>query len=319
MNLDEICFPIRRDLQMMEAELTRQLSAGKNAFILKINQHILNSPGKRLRPFLFLLSHRMGNEWDEKAIPIAAALELIHTAVLVHDDVLDGASLRRNRATINARWDDKSAVLTGDYLYFKAISLLASLDVPQILSVISSTTGIIWEGEVTQTRRCYDLYLSEKDYLTIIKKKTASFMSACCQIGATLARMSAGARKGLINYGYCFGMAFQIIDDCLDLTALPGDTGKSTYKDIEQGKMTLPLIYLVKRASKKDRRRLINIFEHDREEVIDLLERYDSISSALQRAKEYVIKAKDELKIGKDSEAKQALWQLGDYLLKKAT
>lgn len=318
MNLEEICFPIRKDLQMMEAELTRQLSAGKNAFILKINQHILDSPGKRLRPSLFLLSHRIGNEWDEKAIPIAAALELIHTAVLVHDDVLDGASLRRNKATINARWDDKSAVLTGDYLYFKAISLLASLDVPQILSVISSAAGIIWEGEVIQTRRCYDLYLNEEDYLTIIKRKTASFMSACCQMGATLAGMSPGACKALINYGLCFGMAFQIIDDCLDLTALPGDTGKSTYKDIGQGKMTLPLIYLVKRASKKDRPRLNNLFEHDREEVIDLLERYDSVTSALQKAKEYLIEAKDELKIGKDSEAKQALWQLGDHLLKKA-
>ncbi|MFQ5835890.1 MAG: polyprenyl synthetase family protein [bacterium] len=318
MKLDEIYSPIKKDLQLMEVELKRQLLAAKNTFILEINRHLLNSPGKRLRPSLVLLSSRIGNHWDEKAIPVAAAIELIHTATLVHDDVLDGASIRRNEATLNARWDDKSAVLTGDYLYFKAISLLAELEIPQILSVISSTTGQIWEGEVIQTQRCYDLYLSEKDYLRIIKKKTASFMSACCQVGATLARMAPEARKGLTSYGLNFGMAFQIIDDCLDLTALPDKTGKSTYKDIEQGKMTLPLIYLVRRASKKDRRGLTNLFDRDREEVIDLLKRYETISFSLQRAKEYVIKAKAQLKTVEDSEAGEALWQLGDYLLERA-
>ncbi|KKN12586.1 hypothetical protein LCGC14_1014930 [marine sediment metagenome] len=316
--LNEICLPIRGDLQIMEVELKRELSAAKNAFILEINQHILNSSGKKLRPSLLLLSSRMGNHGHEKAIPVAVATELVHTATLVHDDVLDRASIRRNRATLNTRWNNKTAVLAGDYLYFKAVSLVDALEIPQILSMIASVTQEIWEGEVIQTERCYDPYLSEFDYLTIIRKKTASFMSACCQIGATLARMSPEARKGLSNYGLNFGMAFQIIDDCLDLTASPDETGKSTYKDIEQGKMTLPLIYLVKRASKKDKQALINLFERERQEVIDLLARYETIGLSLQRAKEYLIKAKDELKVVEDSEAKDALYQLGDYLLERA-
>jgi octaprenyl-diphosphate synthase len=319
MKLEKIYSAIKKELRRIENELRSQLLSSKDKFILEVNRYLLDSPGKRLRPSLVLLSAKTNNHWDEKVIPVAAALELIHTASLVHDDVLDEADLRRNRATVNTRWGNESAVLTGDYLYLKAFSILSQLEVPKISSIVSFAAGQMCEGEIIQTCKTYKLNLSEEDYLEIIEKKTASLMAASCKVGAILSQSHPSVRKALANYGLNFGMAFQIIDDCLDLTALSDKTGKSTYRDIEQGKMTLPLIYLVKRASKKDRRGLTNLFDRDREEVIDLLKRYETVSLSLQRAKEYIIKAQAQLKTVEDSEARDALWQLGDYLLERTT
>ncbi len=317
MKLEKIYSPIKKELNRIEIELRSQLLSSKDKFILQVNRYLLDSAGKRLRPSLLLLCAKTNNHWNEKAIPVAASLELIHTASLVHDDVLDEADLRRNKAVLNTRWGNEPAILTGDYLYFKAFSILSQLEIPRISSIVSFAAEQMCEGEIIQTCKTYQLDLSEEDYLEIIKKKTASLMAASCEAGAVLSGSHPSLRKALAHYGLNFGMAFQIIDDCLDLTASSDETGKSTYQDIEQGKMTLPLIYLVKRASKKDRQVLTNLFEQERQEVIDLLARYETIGLSLQRAKEYLKKAKDELKVVEDSEARDALCQLADYLLEK--
>jgi len=315
MELEKIYSPIKKELGRIETELRNQLLSSKDKFILEVNGYLLDSAGKRLRPSLVLLSAKMNNHWDKKAIPVAAALELIHTASLVHDDVLDEADLRRKRATVNTRWGNESAVLTGDYLYFKAFSILSQLEVQKISSIVSFAAEKMCEGEIIQTCKTYKLNLSEKDYLEIIEKKTASLMAASCEVGAVLCQSNPPTRKALASYGLNFGMAFQIIDDCLDLVFPADKMGKSTYKDFAQGKMTLPLIYLVRRLTKEDGQKINGLFHKDREEIINLLREYEVVEQSWQKAKEYLSRAKDQLKVSQDSEAKEALFLLSDYLL----
>jgi len=315
MELEKIYSPIKKELGRIETELRSQLLSSKDEFILEVNRYLLDSAGKRLRPSLVLLSAKMNNHWDKKAIPVAAALELIHTASLVHDDVLDEADLRRKRATVNTRWGNESAVLTGDYLYFKAFSILSQLEVQKISSIVSFAAEKMCEGEIIQTCKTYKLNLSEEDYLEIIEKKTASLMAASCEVGAVLCQSDPPTRKALASYGLNFGMAFQIIDDCLDLVFPADKMGKSTYKDFAQGKMTLPLIYLVRRLTKEDGQKINGLFHKDREEIINLLREYEVVEQSWQKAKEYLSRAKDQLKVLQDSEAKEALSLLSDYLL----
>ena len=315
MKLEKIYSPIKKELGRIETELRSQLLSSKDKFILEVNGYLLDSAGKRLRPSLVLLSAKMNNHWDKKAIPVAAALELIHTASLVHDDVLDEADLRRKRATVNTRWGNESAVLTGDYLYFKAFSILSQLEVQKISSIVSFAAEKMCEGEIIQTCKTYKLNLSEEDYLEIIEKKTASLMAASCEVGAVLCQSDPPTRKALASYGLNFGMAFQIIDDCLDLVFPADKMGKSTYKDFAQGKMTLPLIYLVRRLTKENGQKINGLFHKDREEIINLLREYEVVEQSWQKAKEYLSRAKDQLKISRDSEAKEALFLLSDYLL----
>jgi octaprenyl-diphosphate synthase len=315
MELEKIYSPIKEELGRIESELRSQLLSSKNKFILQVNRYLLDGAGKRLRPSLVLLCAKVNNHWDEKAILVAAALELIHAASLVHDDVLDEASLRRKKATVNTRWGNESAILTGDYLYFKAFSILSRLEVPRISSIVSFAAEMMCEGEIIQTCKTYQLNLSEEDYLEIIEKKTASLMAASCEAGAVLSGSHPLIQKALANYGLNFGMAFQIIDDCLDLVSPSDKTGKSTYKDFAQGKMSLPLIYLVRKLTKEDKQKLNGFFRKDREEIINLLREYETIEQSWQTTKEYLSRAKDQLKVLQDSKAKEALSLLSDYLL----
>ena len=315
MELEKIYLLIKKELKKVEDELRTQVLSSKNKPILEINRYLLGSAGKRLRPSLVVLCAKTNNHWDEKVIPVSVALELIHTASLVHDDVLDEADLRRKRATVNRRWGNESAILTGDYLYFKAFSIFSQLEVQKISSIVSFAAEKMCEGEIIQTCKTYKLDLSEEDYLEIIEKKTASLMAASCEVGAVLGQSDFPTRKALASYGLNFGMAFQIIDDCLDLVFPADKIGKSTYKDFTQGKMTLPLIYLVRRLTKEDGQKINGLFHKDREEIINLLKEYEAIEQSWQKAKEYLSRAKEELKVLQDSEAKEALSLLSDYLL----
>ena len=315
MELKKIYSPIKKELGKIEDELKTQVLSSKGGPILEINRYLLGGAGKRLRPSLVVLSAKTNNYWDEKVIPVSVALELIHTASLVHDDVLDEADLRRKRATINAKWGNEPAILTGDYLYFKAFHILSQLEVPKISSIVSFAAEMMCEGEITQTSRTYALNLSEEDYLEIIRKKTGFLMAASCEVGAVLSRSRSSVQKALANYGLNFGIAFQIIDDCLDFVSPPDKVGKSTYRDFTQGKMTLPLIYLARKLTKKDGKKIEGLFEKDREEILTLLRDHNTVEESWQTTKEYLDKAKNQLKLLEDSEAKEALSLLSDYLL----
>ena len=315
MRLEKIYLPIKKELGRIESELRSQLLSSKDKFVLKVNKYLLGNAGKRLRPSLVLLCAKTNNHWDEKAISVAAALELIHAASLVHDDVLDEASLRRKRATVNTRWGNEPAILTGDYLYFKAFSILSQLEVAKIPSIVSFAAEMMCEGEIIQTCKTYQLNLSEEYYLEIIRKKTACLIAASCEVGAVLSGSSLRIQESLAQYGLNFGIAFQIIDDCLDLISLSGKTGKSTYKDFVQGKMTLPLICLARELSKENGQKTRGLFEKNREEIIDLLRDYGAIEYSRQKAKEYLNAARGCLEILGDSRAKEALSLLSDHLL----
>ena len=319
MRLEKIYLPIKKELDRIENELRSQLLSSEDKFILKVNQYLLDNAGKRLRPSLLLLCAKTNSHWDEKAIPIATALELIHTASLVHDDVLDEATLRRKRVTINARWGNEPAILTGDYLYFKAFSILSQLEVARISAIVSFAAEMMCEGEIIQTCKTFQLDLSEEEYLEIIRKKTACLIAASCEVGAVLSGSSPPIQESLAQYGLNFGMAFQIIDDCSDLISLSSKTGKSTYKDFVQGKMTLPLIYLARELSKENGQKTRGLFQKNREEIIDLLKYYGVIEDSWRKAEEYLNRAKDHLEALGDSETREALSLLSDYLLESLT
>ena len=201
MKLERIYSPIKEELRRVESELRNQVLSSEDKVILEVNRYLLDVAGKKIRPSLVLLCAKTTNHWDEGAVLVASALELIHTASLVHDDVLDEADLRRKKATVNTKWGNELAILTGDYLYFKAFSILSQLNVPRISSIVSFAAEQMCEGEVIQTCKTYQLDLSGEEYLEIIRKKTASLMAASCKAGAVLSASHPSVEEALYNYG----------------------------------------------------------------------------------------------------------------------
>ena len=263
MSLSEIYRPIQSQLQAAEALLVQELASRKNfrhGLMAELARHVARMSGKRIRPALALLgaslvhesARRNGNglgarskTWHpNSAIRLAAAVEMFHTATLLHDDVIDGASLRRGLTTLNAKWGDTLSVLSGDYLYAKAFCLLSQLDNPAVLNLMSDTARTVCEGEVAQIQHQYDLTLTRSAYLKIIGWKTASLMGAAAEAGALLggARPRQAERLGL--FGTHYGLAFQILDDTQDLIGEEEVLGKSLGTDLALGQLTLPLLYL---------------------------------------------------------------------------
>ena len=301
----------------MEHRIEEELLGTKNKFLLELITYLLNNPGKRLRPLLILLSSKACGKGNPKAIPVAAAIEIIHTATLIHDDILDKANLRRGKVSINARWGDELALLAGDYLYFKAFSILSRVNEEEISEVVSATAQKICEGEVTQTCRAFDTTITEEEYLEIINLKTASFMAACCRIGSILAQTSPPVREALESFGLNFGIAFQILDDCLDLFGCSGGMGKTVGRDIQQGKLTLPLIYLQKVVEKEGNKVDIGKLFSRREEVVALLKEYGITQSCGDKINSFLDKAEQRLEILTSSPEKESLFLMLRYLKEK--
>lgn len=248
--LSQIYRPIQSRLKATEALLTRELSAS-NGLLGEMTRYVTCMPGKKIRPALALLAAGLveghgngGRAAGQRAVRLAAAVEMIHTATLLHDDVIDGARLRRGLCTLNAKWGDTLSVLSGDYLYSKAFCLLSELQNPEVLNLLSHTAQIVCEGEVAQIHHRFDLSLSKAAYLKIIHSKTASLMGAATQAGALLAGGSVAQGRRLGAFGLHFGIAFQILDDTQDLLGEEVAQGKSLGTDLGQGHLTLPLIYL---------------------------------------------------------------------------
>lgn len=231
-------------------------------------RYVTRMPGKKIRPLLALLGAglirpRALNEGDaspSRAVRLAAAVEMIHTATLLHDDVIDGAALRRGFLTVHGKWGDTLSVLSGDYLYSKAFCLLSALDHPEVLQLMSETARTVCEGEVAQIHHRFDLSLSRRRYLKIIEHKTASLMAASARAGALLAGAPGSQALCLGEFGLHFGIAFQILDDTRDLVGEEDDEKKSLGTDLSQGHLTLPLIYLKERADARTRRVLAHCF-----------------------------------------------------------
>lgn len=319
MELNIIYSPIKEELQEVEEVMRKELLATQNEFLLELIAYLLKNPGKRLRPALILLSLKATGGWNPKAIPVAAAIEILHTATLVHDDILDEAELRRDQITVNVKWGDDMALLLGDYLYFKAFSILSRVNEKKISEVVSATAQKICEGEVTQTCRAFDTGLNEEDYLKIIKLKTASFMGACCRIGSILAGAGPLIIEALEKFGLNFGMAFQILDDCLDFFSSTEKTGKTIGRDIQQGKMTLPLIYLQKIIQKEGNKIDTDKLFSRQEEIVTLLKEYRVTEFCIGKINSFLNTAEQKINIMLEpSLEKDSLILITRYLREKS-
>lgn len=322
MQLSEIYKPIQRDLDSVE-DVLRACLATEDTLVYQVSRYLLGVSGKRLRPALVLLSSKIGGKEEEKVIYLATAIELIHAASLIHDDVIDKADLRREKATVNSRWGNEFSVLFGDYVYSKAFSLLARMESSEILSSLSRATSIMCEGEMIQIAERYNWDLSEEEYLSIIGKKTASLFSASCELGAVLGGADSENVHALSRYGSDFGIAFQIVDDCSDITGKERDLGKSLGSDLKGGKVTLPMISLLNLVPEGEKGKVKSLLQPDggsasQAQIKEMMQKYKAIPYSLNRAREYIARAKEDLDLLGGSVLKEHFLHLADELLRRA-
>jgi octaprenyl-diphosphate synthase len=317
--LAEIFHPIREELEEVESRL-QDLVNSKFEPINSIIKHTLSAGGKRIRPALLLLSSRVVGYRGKKHIPLAAVVELIHTTALIHDDVIDDAKMRRGQITINEKWGDKIAVLSGDLLYSKTISLLVEIGCKKALRELSQTVTQMCEGEIQSILNDFQ-EIREDEYFQIIHAKTASFFSACCCIGASLGTKDERV-QALTEYGRNVGIAFQIKDDILDFTSTYKDLGKTTFMDIKKKSLTLPIIYTLKEMRREERIQIMKLFSEGRAEqiiqkLLQLMDENRAVEYALDVGKFYINKAKAHLSPLSNSKLHKSLMNLADYVLER--
>lgn len=288
--LATVCEPIAADLEkvcrIFDDELFSELP-----IVNELCDHVRQYRGKMLRPALLLLSGRACGGITDGHLTLAAVVEMVHMATLVHDDVLDEADLRRRRPTINRLEGNEAAVLLGDYLISHAFHLCSSLDSQDASQIIGATTNTICEGELQQVHHRGDFGLTVDHYLQIITRKTASLTGTCCRLGAHFAGADDDAVRSLENYGLDVGIAFQITDDVLDIVGSEKRMGKTLGRDLEKSKLTLPVIHCLHEGNGdlgRQLRRLLADYDHDRTRLRQLLECTDSIRYALAAARRYV-------------------------------
>ncbi len=275
--------------------------------------HIVAGGGKRLRPMLTLACARMCGYRGDRHVALAAAVEFIHTATLLHDDVVDASDLRRGRDTANALWGNKPAVLVGDFLFSRSFELMVADGSLRILEILSRASAVIAEGEVMQLMTTGNTATTEADYLAVIQSKTAELFAAASRIGAVVAERPSDEEQALDRFGRNLGTAFQLVDDMLDFSAREAELGKSVGDDFRDGKVTLPVLLAFERGDDDEKafwRRTLEELEQqpgDLERAIDLVERRDGLADTLRRARAYAAAAIDALQPFEDGPERRAL------------
>jgi octaprenyl-diphosphate synthase len=319
-HLSQIQRPVRDELDRVVGEL-RRIVLSDFPGIGEVNDHLLWSRGKLFRPTLLLLSSRVGDEPAEHAVTLAAIVELVHLATLVHDDAVDHSVLRRGMPTVNALWNHQTAIIMGDYLYSRSISALAGLGRVDLIAVLAQAANEMSVGELRQLSSCDELAFTERDYDRLISSKTASLMSAACELGA--AAGAARYRDGLAAYGHSLGMAFQIADDLLDYTQTEAAVGKPTGQDLREHKVTLPLIAAMREMSAADRAVVEAFFadpvppEDGIEAVTRLVRENGGLEYARTRALAFGEKATEALLDVPDGPATRALRTAVAYVVER--
>ena len=313
--------PIRDDLREVEREFARHVQS-QVQLIPTIGSYIQNSGGKRVRPALLLMAARMSGYQGDRAVLYASVVEFIHTATLIHDDIIDDSELRRGRAAVHSRWGNNVTVLLGDFLYIKSMSMALTHDNLDIIRLLCDVTLRMIEGEMFQLTRNGVVDISEEDHFEIIRRKTAHLFAGCAKIGGMLGQTTREQQDALWDYGFNIGMAFQIVDDLLDFTGDEGALGKPVGGDLREGKITLPIIHLLRRD--EGARRLIATVVNDQvisaeewREIKALLSQYDSIEYAYGTAVEFVDRAKAALDLHPPCPERDALLALPDYVLSR--
>lgn len=304
------------ELLDVETVFAREI-ASRHPFIREILDHLGNYRGKRLRPMLLLLTAQAVGGIEEAHKVLAAVVEMIHTATLVHDDVLDEATTRRHVATINSRWSNETSVLLGDYLFTHAFHLTSSIGSAEACRMIGHATNIVCEGEMKQIGERGNLNLSEETYLEIIEAKTAELCAVSCYLGAYFAGATPAVCEALDGFGRALGVAFQIADDLLDVIGSEQVTGKSLGTDLQKQKLTLPLIYLLSQVSPPEAVAIREMLAHPdhqtRAALQPYLDRCGAIPYARNRANELIVVARQHLACLADSPAKQLLEEMADF------
>ncbi|HXJ82996.1 MAG TPA: polyprenyl synthetase family protein [Candidatus Methylomirabilis sp.] len=317
---DRVALAVGAELKAVEEAIAAQIESPV-ALIHEMGEFIAGAGGKRLRPILLLMAARLAGYVGPRAVRMGCVVELLHTATLIHDDVVDRAPLRRGRPSANARWGDDASVLVGDHLYSKSFALMVQDGDAEVLETLARATVSMTEAEVFQLEKKRSGVMGEADYLRIITQKTASFMSACCRIGALLGHSDPGQVEGLTRYGLDIGIAFQISDDSLDFIADQERLGKAIGADLKEGKRTLPLISTLGRAAPHDRERIQTLLKgsaldpHEIEEIRQLVVKYEGIEYALERAHQYAQSAKQALRPFTDCEDKETLALIADFVV----
>jgi octaprenyl-diphosphate synthase len=313
---------LKDDLLKVEAQFRRDLDS-EVALIRKVGEYVLASGGKRVRPMLLLLCARLAGYGGESHIGLASVVEFIHTATLLHDDVVDSAVLRRGNASANAVWGNEASVLVGDFLFAKSFSIMVRNGDLKILQVLSDATTMMAEGEVLQLISTCDVDLDESRYMTVVRTKTAVLIAAACQCGGILGRIGEEEQAALHEFGMELGIAFQFMDDALDYVAEESEFGKVRGHDLAEGKMTLPLIEALRRCSAEERSRVAEIIEQDEladgdvAEVVALIEAHNGIEYTRSRAQTLIDRAKGHLVSFPDGPAKEALYAVADYVVRR--
>ncbi|MFQ6002219.1 MAG: polyprenyl synthetase family protein [Candidatus Zixiibacteriota bacterium] len=334
MKLDLILSPVKKKLSSFEEKLKDSLNSD-SPLISEVAYHLLSLKGKRLRPALVFLSFGLCGNSNLKsqnsshdfranscAMNVALAIELIHNATLLHDDVIDQSQFRRGQVSVNHKWNNLVSVLMGDFLLANAFKLLVKTESRSLLSSISKATEQVSIGEMNQIQESYNFKLDEKTYLQIIAEKTASLFAASCESGAIAADADQKSKELLKNYGLNLGMAFQITDDLLDWIGQTEKTGKGLGNDLKEGKITLPLIHTLREADRSSRKKIFGLLENDFNQrdfnqILSFIKGNGGVEYSRQKAKSFGEEALSQLSDLKDSEYKQALENLVGFVIKR--
>ncbi|MFT5440432.1 MAG: octaprenyl-diphosphate synthase [Alphaproteobacteria bacterium] len=311
-SLDRLMALTATDLARVNEVILEQMQSPV-LLIPQLAGHLIAAGGKRLRPMLTLSAARLCGYQGERHTGLAASVEFIHTATLLHDDVVDESDLRRGAATANAVWGNQSSVLVGDFLFARAFELMVADGSLEVLYILSRASSVIAEGEVHQLITANDTDTTEQDYLEVIEAKTAKLFAAATEIGAIVADRPAEERQALASFGHNIGMAFQLIDDVLDYSARQATLGKAVGDDFREGKITLPIILAFRHGDEEARvfwRRTLEDLEQkkgDFKRAVQMMENAGALKATVDRAREYGQRALDALSIFPDDEHKLAL------------
>jgi octaprenyl-diphosphate synthase len=316
MDYEAIKALVRDDLRAVDREIETRLQSDV-ALINQMGSYIVHSGGKRLRPVLVLLGSRAFGYQGTAHIRLAAIIEFIHTATLLHDDVVDASELRRGHTTANTIWGNEASVLVGDFLYSRAFEMMVEVGSMRVMEILAHTTNTIAKGEVMQLLNCHDPETTEERYIEVIRNKTAKLFQAAAQLAAVISGQNQQIEEDMAAYGMHLGTAFQLVDDALDYGRDNHDLGKNIGDDLAEGKPTLPLIYTLRQGNNRQRELIRAAIEEgglaQMEEVMDAIESTGSITYTARRAEDEASRATAALAAIPDSPYKQALLDLAHF------
>jgi octaprenyl-diphosphate synthase len=322
-DLAQIFEPIRADLEKVDQEFVRHVQS-KVDLIPKIGTYIQTSGGKRVRPAVLLMASRLCGYQGDRAVLYAAVVEFIHTATLVHDDIIDDSDLRRGRLAVHSRWGNDITVLLGDYLYIKSMALALTHDTLDLVRLLCDVTLRMIEGELYQLTKNGDAAISEEEHFDIIRRKTAYLFGGCAEIGGMLGKVGPEKEAALREYGFNLGITFQLVDDLLDFTGDAQAVGKPVGGDLREGKVTLPLIHMLQQSPDgraadivREAIRSRTVAPEQWSELLRQLKEHASIDYAQRRAIEFAERAKKPLYAFPPSSERDALLALPDYVLSR--